>query len=300
MVDSVYFNPFTGKVLTAEEIQKLDENRDGIVSSDELNKNMSWLAPEQDTEGEVQIDETSENNNPAQSHQLDDRGNDIYNEALNNGAQSSADNREELEQYLTEIESRYIQRVLDESNMQGTAEESGIITYLKNQKTEFLNEYFQAHPKGPYDMEEVAASYIKTMDTAFAQRQQDAEKFSQSIENMKDSSANFENLFSAANIAGDDMDAEKFQALKDQTVDYILGQMMNGEIDEDFLSAINPKFQDNINYINAANAIKTMQNQSDPAKKQEYLEKAKEEIAKLIGMQNVDGSSALVNAINSK
>ena len=75
---------------------------------------------------------------------------------------------------------------------------------------------------------------------------------------------------------------------------------MNGEIDEDFLSAINPKFQDNINYINAANAIKTMQNQSDPAKKQEYLEKAKEEIAKLIGMQNVDGSSALVNAINSK
>ena len=300
MVDSVYFNPFTGKVLTAEEIQKLDENRDGIVSSDELNKNMSWLAPEQDTEGEVQIDETSENNNPAQSHQLDDRGNDIYNEALNNGAQSSADNREELEQYLTEIESRYIQRVLDESNMQGTAEESGIITYLKNQKTEFLNEYFQDHPKGPYDMEEVAASYIKTMDTAFAQRQQDAEKFSQSIENMKDSSANFENLFSAANIAGDDMDAEEFQALKDQTVDYILGQMMNGEIDEDFLSAINPKFQDNINYINAANAIKTMQNQSDPAKKQEYLEKAKEEIAKLIGMQNVDGSSALVNAINSK
>ena len=55
MVDGVNFNPFTGKVLTAEEIQKLDENKDGIVSYEELNNNISWISSEQDAEGEVKL-----------------------------------------------------------------------------------------------------------------------------------------------------------------------------------------------------------------------------------------------------
>ena len=34
MVDGVNFNPFSGKVFSADEINKIDTNKDGIVSSE--------------------------------------------------------------------------------------------------------------------------------------------------------------------------------------------------------------------------------------------------------------------------
>ncbi len=305
MVDGVNFNPFTGKVLTAEEIQKLDENRDGIVSAEEFSANISWISQEQDVEGEVQIEEPSETT-PSESEvaeepapELDSRGEGIYNAAINNGAQSTANDKTELEQYLTKVESQYIEKVLDESGAEGTSDASGIITYLKNQKTEFLNEYLQKHPEGPYDMEAVSAAYIQAMDTAFATRQEGVDAFNESIENKKTSAGNFDGLYAASNDVGGYMDPDEFQELKNQTVDYILGQMLSGEVDTDFLSALSTKYQSDVNYITAQNAIKSMQAASDPEKMQEYLTKAEEAIAKLIGGQNVDGSSKLVDAINT-
>ena len=305
MVDGVNFNPFTGKVLTAEEIQKLDENRDGIVSAEEFSANISWISQEQDVEGEVQIEEPSETT-PSESEvaeepapELDSRGEGIYNAAINNGAQSTANDKTELEQYLTKVESQYIEKVLDESGAEGTSDASGIISYLKNQKTEFLNEYLQKHPEGPYDMEAVSAAYIQAMDTAFATRQEGVDAFNESIENKKTSAGNFDGLYAASNDVGGYMDPDEFQELKNQTVDYILGQMLSGEVDTDFLSALSTKYQSDVNYITAQNAIKSMQAASDPEKMQEYLTKAEEAIAKLIGGQNVDGSSKLVDAINT-
>ena len=301
MVDGVNYNPFTKQYLTAEEIQKLDENKDGIVSYEELNANMSWIASEKDDEGEVQIDESAQEDVTYESAQeLDSRGVSIYNAALNNGAESTANSREELEQYLTKIESQYIEKLLDEAGVTGTSEAAAIVSYLKKQKTEFLNEYLQQHPEGPYDMEVVSASYIKTMDTAFAERQEGVNAFNNSIDEKKASAENFEALFSSANNVGNYMDPDAFQELKNKTVDYIIGQMLNGEVDEEFLSLLNSKYKNNVNYINAVNAIKSMQNQSDPVKMQEFLDKAEDVVAKLIGIQNTDGSTNLVNAINSK
>ncbi len=302
MVDGVNFNPFTGKVLTAEEIQKLDENRDGIVSYEELTANISWVTQEQDVEGDVQIEEpeTTEPEAPAEpAPELDSRGEGIYNAAINNGAQSTANDKTELEQYLTKVESQYIEKLLDESGIGGTSDASALITYMKNQKTEFLNEYLQKNPEGPYDMEAVSAAYIESMDSAYATRQEGVDAFYESVENKKASAGNFDGLHTAANDNGNYMDADEFQELKNQAVDYILGQMLNGEVDTDFLSALSTQYQNDVNYIAAQNAIKTMQTQSDPAKMQEYLDKAEEAIGKLIGGQNVDGSSKLVDAINS-
>ena len=305
MVDGVNFNPFTGKVLTAEEIQKLDENKDGIVSYEELNNNISWISSEQDAEGEVQIDDGTQNNTESQpveepEVQLDTRGQNIYNAALSKGAQSSAEDSAQLEEYLTKVESQYIEKVLDESGAAGTSDSGQIVAYLKNQKTEFLNEYVQQHPEGPYDMEAVSASYIQTMDAAFAERQEGVDAFNASIEDKKASAQNFNGLYTGANDVGNYMDPDEYQELKNQSVDYIIGSMLNGEVDDEFLSALNPEYQNNINYINAVNAIKSMQSQSDPVKMQEYLDKAEEAIAKLIGPQNTDGSSNLADAINSK
>ena len=141
MVDGVNFNPFTGKALTAEEIQKLDANRDGVVSSEEFTANISWISQGQDVEGEVQIDEGTQNpSEPEQTEpapELDTRGQGIYNAALNNGAQSTANNQQELQEYLTKVESQYIEKKLGEADITDSTESSQIVTYLRNQKQNF-------------------------------------------------------------------------------------------------------------------------------------------------------------------
>ena len=303
MVDGVNFNPFTGKALTAEEIQKLDANRDGVVSSEEFTANISWISQGQDVEGEVQIDEGTQNpSEPEQTEpapELDTRGQGIYNAALNNGAQSTANNQQELQEYLTKVESQYIEKKLGEADITDSTESSQIITYLRNQKTEFLNEYLQKNPQGPYDMEAVSAAYIQKMDAAFVQRQEGVDAFNDSLADKKASAGNFDALYETANSAGSYMDPDEFQNLKDKAIDYILGKMMNGEVDVEFFYAIDNKYSSNGYYIQAQNAIKSMQSASDPEKMQEYLAKAEEAIGKLIGGQNVDGSSKLTDAINS-
>ena len=307
MVDGVNFNPFTGKALSAEEIQQLDANKDGIVSYEELQDNMSWLVSQApDDEGEVQIDDGVENNTGTETPEepkepapeLDSRGLGIYNAALNNGAERTADDAAELETFLTKVESQYIEKIIEEVGVEDDA--SNVITYLKNQKAEFLNEYLQDNPEGPYDMEAVSAAYIQAMDEAFTTRQEGVDAFNEEIETKKEAAGNFEVLYSDANNVGNYMDPDEYQALKDKAVDYIIGQLLSGEIDEEFLTALNPKYKNNINYINAYNAIQTMQAQTDPVKMKEYLEKAEEAIAKLIGPQNTDGSSYLTTAINTK
>ena len=303
MVDGVNFNPFTGKALTAEEIQKLDANRDGVVSSEEFTANISWISQGQDVEGEVQIDEGTQNpSEPEQTEpapELDTRGQGIYNAALNNGAQSTANNQQELQEYLTKVESQYIEKKLGEADITDSTESSQIITYLRNQKTEFLNEYLQKNPQGPYDMEAVSAAYIQKMDAAFVQRQEGVDAFNDSLADKKASAGNFDALYETANSAGSYMDPDEFQNLKDKAIDYILGKMMNGEVDVEFFYAIDNKYSSNGYYVQAQNAIKSMQSASDPEKMQEYLTKAEEAIGKLIGGQNVDGSSKLTDAINS-
>ena len=43
MVDGVNFNPFTGKVWTTDEIEKIDTDQNGVVSYEEIKSNLSWI-----------------------------------------------------------------------------------------------------------------------------------------------------------------------------------------------------------------------------------------------------------------
>ncbi len=299
MVDGVNFNPFTGKVLTAEEIQKLDANKDGIVSNDELTAGMSWLSETQDSEGDVEIPEEGDQPPKEPAPELDTRGEGIYNAAIKNGATDTANTTQELAANLTKIESQYIEKVLTEKGITDSTQISSIVAYLKNQKTEFLNNYIKENPDGPYDMEAVAAAYILKMDEAFAYHQETVGELNGKIEDMKANAGNFDDLYAQVGNNGSYIDPDEFAALKDKAISYILGQMLNGEMDTEFLSSINPNYLQDSNYITAMNAIKSLQNASDPAKIQEYLDKAEAAISKFLGYQNIDGTSKLVNAINA-
>lgn len=299
MVDGVNFNPFTGKVLTTEEIQKLDSNKDGIVSNDELTSGMSWLAETKDTEGDVEIPEGETKPSTEGTPELDSRGEGIYNAAIQNGATATANTTQELASNLTKLENQYIEKLLTEKGITDSSERSQIVAYLKNQKVEFLNNYIKENPEGPYDTNAIAASYIQKMDEAFATRQESVGQLNDKIEDMKTSAGSFDDLYAQIGEKGSYIDPDEFAELKDKATSYILGQMLNGQVDTDFLSSIDPNYTKNSNYMNAMNAIKSLQNATDPEKMQEYLDKAEAAISKFIGYQNTDGSSKLVNGINA-
>lgn len=69
MTENIKINPFTNKPLTASDINSLDKNQDGIITASELYSNTAFIAKyydEQDTEGEVQVEEDDALKNFAQ------------------------------------------------------------------------------------------------------------------------------------------------------------------------------------------------------------------------------------------
>ena len=120
MVDGVNFNPFAPRAFNAEEIEKCDTNKDGVISYEEMEANASWLSTVAgvDDEGEVQIgeDDSSSQANAPQAAEtepavvLSDNELKIYGAAVSNGVQSSADNAEQLHENRRCNIRRYAQR----------------------------------------------------------------------------------------------------------------------------------------------------------------------------------------------
>lgn len=295
MVDGISFNPFTGKVFTEEEIEKIDTNKDSIISQEELNQALSWLSGGNDTDEEVSI--SDQNNN--QPVTLTERGDSVFKTAQSNGLKESVQKSNELSEELTKVENEYIELILNEKGISDSSEISLIVSFLKNQKTEFIKNYTEQNPSGPYDMKAVTAAYIQAMDTAIQEREESLANVNNTIETIKASGEDFDMLTDAVSSAGNYISEQEYKNIKDQSIQYILGQMLNNITDTAFLSAINPNYAKNTNYIDALNCIKSLQNCSDPKKMQEYLAKAQDSLSKFIGNQNVDGTSKLTNAIAS-
>ena len=123
MVDGVNFNPFTGKVFTTDEISKLDTDKNGTVSSSELQEGMSWLSgQEEDIDGDVQI------------------GNDSSSAGNVTNQENSNTQNIDINAYLTQIQDEYIEKYIQQNPELSAAEKSALVVYLKEQATEYINE----------------------------------------------------------------------------------------------------------------------------------------------------------------
>lgn len=304
MVDGVSFNPFSGKVFTTEEINKLDTNQDGVVSKDELSANMSWLSETADEEGDVIIGE--ENTTPPSASttaELTESGQKLYGAAQKNGVKDSASSSDELKEYLNTIQDEYIQQYMKDNPGMTAEEKSSFVTFVKSTGTEYVNEFVKNNSKAAtFDTQSIAAELISKLDSAVVTRKETQANVDSKIASYKDNAdSSFKNLAEYTDKADDDyVTSAEFKEMKNQTVSYLMGSMMNGNVDADFLKKFDVNYPNNKNYQTAMKAINDLQSEADPVKAQELLDQAEAALGKLVGTQNTDGTSKLNTAINTK
>lgn len=329
MVDGVNFNPFSGKVFSADEINKIDTNKDGIVSSEELAENMSWLSEQHaaDEEGEVAIEDnkaettsttnetttagtettpaatettpaaTNEAETSAPAAQLDENGVKIYDAA---NVKDTASTPEEIKQYLTSIQDEFIESYMQNNPGMSDAAKSSLVTFVKTTGNEFINKVAQ-QKTASFDTKALAAELISTLDEAITTRAAEAADAQETLDGIKSNETSFEDVAEYADKADDDyVTGSEFNEMRDQTVSYIMSAMMNGEVDADFMNNFDKDYANNKNYQTALKAVEELKTETDPARIQELLTEAENALGNFLGTQNLDGTSKLNNAINSK
>lgn len=312
MVDGVNFNPFTKSVFTTEEISHCDTDGDGVISNEELQANATWLSTVAgvDDEGEVQIgdDNSTTSANAPQSAKtgssvvLSENELLIYGAAVSNGVQSSAEDANQLQQYMNTVIDSYIEQYMQKNPDLDQNQKTSLIAFIKTKGQEFVTNYTQNNTVVPYDTQTVAQSLIQTLDSAIQQRNDQSTEVNNQINDYKNNvDANYDKLSSTTNAADDDyVTSAEFQQMKEEAIAYLMGTMLNGAEDAEFLAGLNPNYKSDNNYKIAMAAINAINNETDPAKIQEYLAQAKNALSNLIGAQNVDGTSKLNNAVLGK
>lgn len=299
MVDGVNFNPFANRIFTAEEIEKCDTDKNGVISNEELQANASWLSTVAgvDEEGDVQIG----GGESAPEVVLSSNEAKIYSAAAKNGVQDTAADASQLQQYMNTIIDSYIEQYMQKNPGLDQNQKNSLITFIKSQGEEFVNSYLQNNTAVPYNTQSVAQSLIQTLDSAVQQRNDLATDVNNQINDLKNNvDANYDKLSSTTNAADDDyVTSAEFQQMKEEAIAYLMGTLLNGAEDAEFLAGLNPNYKNDSNYKIAMAAINSINNETDPAKIQEYLEQAKNALSNLIGTQNVDGTSKLNNTVIS-
>lgn len=292
MVDSVSYNPFSGKVLTPEEIEKLDTNKDKKISNDEFQAGMSWLSGGPDEEGGVDLGETAT---------LTASGNKIYDKSLKSGVKGTAEDSAQLKEYMATVQDVYIEQYMQSSADLSAEEKSSLIVFIKTTGAAFMDEYIQKNTKMPYDTKAVGGELMAKLDTAIAARKESIESTKKEVSDLKSNTdGKYDKLTAYADKADDDfVTSAEYKEMKQQAIEYIMSQLMNGKENEDFLKGLDANYKTNANYKVAEKAIKDLETATDPVKIKDLIKQAQEALDKFIGAQNMDGTSKLNNSINA-
>ena len=279
MLEGIQFNPFTGQVLTPEEIEKLDLNKNGMVSDDELSQGKVWLSGGQDTDGEVQIGEQSQ----------------LTKAALKSGMSQSANNESEFKANIAILQDEFIEHFFKENTGLTSEERANIISLVSTATSSFVSSYLTDNPKGPYDMTDVASKYEINIKTTLDNNRKATAAVKTSIDGyINNVDSNYTDMLSYANSAlvdeNDIVKGTEWNQVKNKAVQYLMGSLMSGNIDIDLLTNINPNYAKNSNYKEALKAINELKNCSDPAKMQQLLTTAQQKLAAFldnVGAQKV-------------
>lgn len=300
MVDGVNFNPFNGKVFSLDEISKLDTDKNGKVSNDELKANMSWLSGGPDADGDVSINDPSK---ASTSSELSPSGKKLYSTAKANGVKDTASSPDQIKEYLNQIQDEYIQQYMKDNPGMSSADKSSFVTYVKSQGTEFINQFVEKNSKAAtFDTQSIAAELINKLDSAVETRNATQASVNEKLEGYKNSTeTSFKALSEYTDKADDDyVTSNEYKEMKQQAVNYIMGTLVSGKDDSEFLKKFDVDYKNNGNYQEALKAVEDLKACSDPAKMQELITKAETALSNFLGKQNVDGTSKLNDAIVTK
>ena len=273
MVDGVNFNPFTMKAWSAEEIAELDTNGDQKISESEVKAKWSWLAGK-DTEGDVAIGEGVSNLTQA---------------AKKAGMTDTANTPEELKSNISIIADEYIEQYMTEHMELSDLERSGMQSLISTSAATFAAEYIAANPQGPYDMSKVADAFTAKMEQAIADNKSATDAVNALIDGYQNNvDANYEAMLNYANTAMENKNItnSEWNQVKNKAVLYLMGMLLNGEVDKDFMQSISPNYTKSGYYKEALNAINEIKNETDPIKIQQLLTKAQNSISKFLDSLN--------------
>lgn len=282
MVDGIRYNPFTGKELSIDEIQRLDANRDRIVSSDELMAGMSWLAGGQDVDGEVAIGEDSP----------------LVRAAKRSGMTNSAPDEAGLLNNISILKDEFLEHYFNENTGLSSEERSNIIALVSTATNSFVSLYLSEHPNGPYNMAQIAPTYEQIIEEAITDNSKARAEMSLSVDgyiNYIDS--NYNSMVETANRAlGTDnyIKGTEWNQIKNKAVQYLIGSLLTGNVDDTLLKNINQNYTKNLNYLEALQAINELKNCMDPDRMRELVTIAQEKLAAFL---EEAGSEKVVNAI---
>lgn len=284
MVDGIQFNPFTGKALSAEEIQKLDLNKDGVVSSAELEEGKTWLAGGQDSDGDVQIGEESA----------------VVKAAKNSGMTNTAENEAELKNNISILQDEIIEQYFKANTGLSSDERSNIISVVSTATNSFVSLYLTEHPQGPYNMTEIASKYETNIQETITNNKNARAQVTASVDGyLNNMDSNYNSMLDSVNNAldGDNyIKGTEWNQIKNKAVQYLMGSLMSGSPDVDLLKSLNPNYDKNANYQEALKAINELKNCSDPAKMQELLTTAQQ---KLTAFLDAMGPEKVANGIKA-
>ena len=292
MVDGVNFNPFTNKVFTSEEIEKLDVNKDGSISNEELQANLSWLSSSVDEEGVVAFSEDNQGlkeNDP------------LMKAAQTSGMSKASANSDELKRNIAILADEYTESYMTNHPELSSAERKVIQSAISTNTNAFLNEYISENQNGPYDMSVVAAEFKSYMDANLSNVSLTTDNENSAADTPDDYinnvDANYEKMQKVSSEAdeNDYITNNEWSQIKDTAISYLIGTMLSGEPDTDMFSGIRDNYDKSSYYQIAKGSIAKLQNETDPAKIQELLATAKENIEKFLESAGKDN---VVDAIN--
>ena len=281
MTDSVNFNPITGNPFSALEIEHLDLDKDGVVSSSELEKGMSWLSGT-DTDSDVSIE----------------NGNQLYSRAKSLGVNESAKTVDEFKSFMATIMDEFVEQFFTANASTYTQDELAVFQKLISTKSnEFIAQYLTDNPNGPWDMKVASAEFSKFIENAIAENKALKNNNDSVIAGYQDNlETNYLSLLDLAMAANENKNISQaeFNQMKTKAVQYLMGVLLTEDSDKSFLESLDPKYQSNAYYKKALQAINQIKNSTDPAQVKELLNEAMTNLTRFVESKGAQGFTEAV------
>lgn len=286
--------------LTVQEIEKLDVNKDGRVTSEEAEGGLFQFKDRFSDAEFVSLTGGTAPKTKQDAVNLPTTSSDIKEEAKTPA---------ELRTYFTKMKDGFIESYIGGLIENGELEENckkSLILYINTNARAYIENLIK-NAKAPYDTQAVYAEFEEYIAEKIEDRKAAQEVVKAQLDDVKNNTdANYEQLQNATEKANKEyITKNEYKELKADATNYILGIMAKGEDNDEFnafMTALNPKYKDNINYKVAQKALELLETEQDPFKIQEIINNAKTAIGKLIGDMDEygDGTTPLTEAVKAR
>lgn len=110
-------------------------------------------------------------------------------------------------------------------------DQTGIRQFINNESQKFYQNYIKKHPEGPSDLKEITRELIPVLDMAYKGRRSNVDNFDSTLDKIKANKENIDIVYAAQNMNVENLSQEEYQNLKQEIIDYIMGNLASGNMD---------------------------------------------------------------------